>query len=78
AANVDERSLAAPQTNPYVRRVEEWAAREGAECVVICAQLEAELAALSPEERRDYLRTLGVESSGVDRMIRSAYRLLGL
>ncbi|MFH4347218.1 DUF933 domain-containing protein, partial [Acinetobacter baumannii] len=41
-------------------------------------QLEAELAALSPEERRDYLRTLGVESSGVDRMIRSAYRLLGL
>lgn len=78
AANVDERSLAAPQTNPYVRRVEEWAAREGAECVVICAQLEAELAALSPEERRDYLRTLGVESSGVDRMIRGAYRLLGL
>jgi len=61
-----------------VRTVREIAAAEGAEVVVICAQLEAELVALAPEERAGYLRELGLESSGVDELIRSAYRLLGL
>src|SRR5437764_1342806 len=51
---------------------------EGNECVRICAQLEADLVALPPEERREYLETLGVKSSGVDSLIKSAYRLLGL
>ena len=78
AANVDEATLAAPDANPYVRTVHEIAASEAAECVVICAQLEAELVALAPDERRDYLASLGVEGSGVDNLIRSAYRLLGL
>src|SRR5947209_17501155 len=54
------------------------AKEDGAKCVVICAQLEAELVALPPEDRRSYLRELGVESSGVDELIKSAYRLLGL
>jgi GTP-binding protein YchF len=78
AANVDEATLAAPDSNPHVRAVRELAAAEGAECVVISAQIEAELVELSPEDRRGYLQSLGVESSGVDLMIRSAYRLLGL
>ena len=56
----------------------EVAEAEGNECVAICAQLEADLVALPPEERREYLETLGVESSGVDSLIKSAYRLLGL
>jgi GTP-binding protein YchF len=78
AANVDEASLAAPEDNPHVRTVREIAASEGAECVIICAQLEAELVDLPPDERRDYLDALGVEGSGVDSLIKSAYRLLGL
>jgi len=78
AANVDEASLADPEANPHVRTVREIAAEEGAEVVVICAELEAQLVALAPEERGSYLRELGVESSGVDLLIRSAYRLLGL
>ena len=78
AANVDEATLADPDSNPHVRAVRELAAAEGAEVVVICAHLEAELVALSPEERRDYLLSLGVGSSGVDGLIKSAYRLLGL
>jgi hypothetical protein len=45
---------------------------------VISAQLEAELVALTVEERMDYLQSLGVASSGVDRLIKSAYHLLGL
>ena len=78
AANVDEATLADPDSNPHVRTVQQIAAAESAEHVVICAQLEAELVALAPEERLSYLRELGVESSGVDRLIKSAYRLLGL
>ncbi|HYE65222.1 MAG TPA: redox-regulated ATPase YchF [Pyrinomonadaceae bacterium] len=79
AANVDEATLSeGPDDNPHVRAVREIAASEAAECVVICAQLEAELVELPPDERRDYLEALGVEGSGVDNLIKSAYRLLGL
>ena len=60
------------------KRFSEIAAKEAAECVVICAQLEAELVALPPEERLEYLKSLGVTSSGVDQLIKSAYHLLGL
>ena len=78
AANVDETTLAAPKENAMVVEVEKIAREESAECVVICAQLEAELVALPPEERLDYLNSLGVSTSGVDRLIQSAYHLLGL
>jgi GTP-binding protein YchF len=78
AANVDEATLAAPDANPHVRTVREIAATEAAEVVVICAQLEAELVELPAEDRINYLHSLGVQSSGVDELIKSAYRLLGL
>jgi ribosome-binding ATPase len=78
AANVDEAALADTEANPHVRTVRELAGLEAAEVVIICAQLEAELVALPPAERVDYLHTLGVQSSGVDELIKSAYRLLGL
>ena len=78
AANVDEESLANPDANPHVLKVKEHAASENAEVVVICAKLEAELVALDEEERNEYLKDLGVESSGVGNMIKSAYKLLGL
>jgi GTP-binding protein YchF len=78
AANVDEATLAEPDQNEMVKAVRDIAANESAECVVICAQLEAELVALPPEERIDYLKQLGVMTSGVDRLIKSAYHLLGL
>jgi ribosome-binding ATPase YchF (GTP1/OBG family) len=78
AANVDEATLADAEENAHVRAVREIAASESAECIVICAQLEAELVELPPDERKDYLEALGVVGSGVDRMIKSAYHLLGL
>jgi len=78
AANVEEAALANLGDNPLVNAVREIAAKEAAECVVICAQLEADLVALPPEERVDYLRSLNVATSGVDQLIRSAYHLLGL
>jgi len=78
AANVEEAALANLSDNPLVNSVREIAAKEAAECVVICAQLEADLVALPPEERVDYLKSLNVATSGVDQLIKSAYHLLGL
>jgi len=78
AANVEESALTNIDGNPRVQAVREIAAKEAAECVVICAQLEADLVALPPEERLDYLKSLNVATSGVDQLIKSAYHLLGL
>jgi GTP-binding protein YchF len=78
AANVDEATLADARENEHVRAVREIAADEGAEYVKVCAQLEAEFLELPPDERLDYLQALGVQGSGVDNLIKSAYRLLGL
>jgi GTP-binding protein YchF len=78
AANVEEAALVNIDSNQMVKAVREVAAREAAECVVICAQLEADLVALPPEERLDYLKSLNVSTSGVDQLIGSAYHLLGL
>jgi len=78
AANVDEGSLADPAANPHVQAVIEHAAKENADVVPICAKLEAELVALDPADRADYLKDLGLESSGVDKLIQAAYHMLGL
>jgi GTP-binding protein YchF len=78
AANVDEPTMSNPDQNPHVQAVKRIAEEEGSEFVVICAQLESELVDLAPDERKDYLDALGVTGSGVDRLIKGAYHLLGL
>ena len=76
AANVSEANLAAG--NPHVEKVRAIAAEQGAEVVVICAEAEAQIAELDPEERAEFLADLGLERSGLDQLITAAYRLLGL
>jgi ribosome-binding ATPase len=78
AANVDEDSLGNPDDNPHVKVVKEHAKSENAEVVIICAKLEADLVALEPDERAEFLNDVGVTSSGVDKLIKSAYKMLGL
>lgn len=78
AVNVDEATLSDPGSNAQVQAVMERAEKESAETVVICAKLEEELTTLDESERMEYLNELGVSSSGVDQMVKSAYRLLGL
>jgi GTP-binding protein YchF len=78
AANVDEGSLADPFSNPHVAAVRKYAAAENSDVVVICAKLEADLVALDAHERAEYLQSHGVESSGVDNLIKAAYHMLGL
>ena len=78
AANVDEASLADPDSNPHVQAVKKHAEVEKADVVVICAKLEADLVALDASERAEYLQSHGVSSSGVDQLIKAAYHMLGL
>ena len=78
AANVNESTLPAADENEHVKAIREIAASEDSESLVICAQLEADLVDLTPDERHEYLKSLGVKSSGVDQLIKSAYRVLGL
>ncbi|MGB7068808.1 MAG: redox-regulated ATPase YchF [Pyrinomonadaceae bacterium] len=78
AANVDEATLADPESNPHVQAVIARAKSENSDVVAICAKLEAELVALEEEERAEYLRDLGLDSSGVDKLIKAAYHMLGL
>ena len=73
--NVDEASIGG---NALSRQVEERAKAEGAGCVVICAKIEAELAALEPEERQEYLEQLGLKEPGLNALIREGYRVLKL
>ena len=75
-ANVDEDSAATG--NKYSEAVMERAAREGAEAVVISAQIEAEMAVLDPAERAEFLEMQGLEEPGLNRLIHSGYKLLGL
>lgn len=75
-ANVAEDMVGKP--NPLVDAVKEVAAAEGAKIVVISGQVEGEIAQLPKEERKDYLAGMGLKESGLDRMIRAGYDLLGL
>lgn len=75
-ANVDEAGLS--MENQYLKEVREIAASEGAGVVVICGDLESEISELPADERTEFLKGLGVKESGLDRMIRAGYELLGL
>jgi GTP-binding protein YchF len=75
-ANVAEDMV--DKSNPFVDAVKKIAAEEGAGVVVISGQVEDEIAQLPKEERQEYLAGMGLKESGLDRMIRAGYDLLGL
>ncbi|EKE03538.1 MAG: hypothetical protein ACD_20C00191G0015 [uncultured bacterium] len=77
AANVSEADLV-KGTNKFVEQVKEYTKTHLAEVVVISAQIESELAELSPEEASEFLKDLGVDNSGINKMIKAVYHLLGL
>ncbi len=74
-ANVDENGF---DNNPYLDQVRAIAAEEGAELVAVCNKLESEIAELEDDEKMEFLRDLGMEEPGLDRVIRAGYKLLGL
>ncbi|PKM80425.1 MAG: redox-regulated ATPase YchF [Firmicutes bacterium HGW-Firmicutes-14] len=78
AANVGEEDLPEAEGNSLVDEVKAIAAEEGSEVVVVCAKIEAEIAELQDEEKEEFLNDLGLQESGLDRLIRTGYHLLGL
>ncbi len=77
AANVSENDLPLME-NAYVKRVREYAAAEGNSVIPICARLEEEIAQLSPLERAPFLESLGLQQSGLQRLIKASFDMLGL
>ena len=74
-ANVSENGF---ENNPLLAAVEKRAAGEGAVVVAVCAAIEAEVAQLEEADRAEFLAELGLKEPGLDRVIRGAYKLLGL
>jgi len=74
--NVDEAS--ADKGNAHSAKVQERALRDNAKAVIISAQIESEIAMLAPDERAEFLETLGLQEPGLNRLIHEAYALLGL
>lgn len=79
AANVSEDDLADDgASNENVQAVREYAAKDGSEVFVLCAKIEEEISELDNDEKEEFLSALGVSSSGLDRLIKASYKLLGL
>lgn len=75
-ANVNEESLTTE--NKYVKDLKEYASKKNAEVVVICAKIEEELSDLDDEEKKEFLNDLGINESGLDKLVKASYKLLGL
>ncbi|RCX16648.1 hypothetical protein DFR58_110147 [Anaerobacterium chartisolvens] len=78
AANVSEDDLQSGGNNSFVAELKALAEKEGSEVMVICAKIEEEIAQLEESEKQDFLSELGLSESGLDRLIKSSYKLLGL
>jgi len=79
AANVKDNDIANDGAdNEHVKKVREFAKQENSEVFVICAQIEQEIAELDDEEKKMFLEELGLAESGLEKLIKASYRLLGL
>ena len=78
AGNVSENDLSSLEDNKFLAELKEFAASEGSEVMVICAKVEEEIAQLADEEKADFLEAMGLDESGLDKLIKSSYRILGL
>lgn len=78
AANVAEDEVAEDDDNKYVQAVKEYAAEYGSEVFKVCAQIEQEISELDDDEKKMFLEEMGLAESGLDKLIRASYSLLGL
>ena len=78
AANLDEDGFSDPEGVEYYQQVKARAEAQGAQVIPVCAKLEAEIAQLEAEEKQLFLDDLGVAESGLDRLVKASYTLLGL
>lgn len=77
-ANVSESQLADKENDPNVLKVKEYAKNEGAEVITLCAKLEEDLSELEDEDKELLMQDYGIDESGLDKLIKASYSLLGL
>ena len=77
-ANVSEEDLAQPEQNKFVNKVKEYAKQENAEVIPLCVKIEEELSGLEEADKKEMLEALGMQESGLDKLIKKSYDLLGL
>ena len=77
-ANVAESQLDTMENDPLVLKVKEYAKKENAEVIPLCVKIEEELSGLEDEDKKEMLEALGLEESGLDKVIKKSYDLLGL
>lgn len=78
AANISEDDLISESENEYLKAVKEHAEKENSEVVTICGKIEAEISELEENEKKEFLSELGLNESGLDKLIKASYKLLGL
>ncbi|EOD01330.1 redox-regulated ATPase YchF [Caldisalinibacter kiritimatiensis] len=78
ATNISEEYLNNEDENKYVQKVKEYAKQENSEVIAICGKIESEIAELDEEEKKEFLQELGLKESGLDKLIKASYKLLGL
>jgi GTP-binding protein YchF len=77
-ANISENDLANTADNRYLKKLEDYANKEHAEVMVICARIEEEIIQLGDDEKGLFLSELGISESGLEQLIKKSYKLLGL
>ncbi len=77
-ANVSENEIEHPESNDNVKKVIEYAHKEGTEVIPLCVKIEEELSSLEKDEKQEMLEALGLKESGLDKLIKASYKLLGL
>ena len=77
-ANISENDILSKDNNTYVNQVVEHAKSEGSEVVPLCVKIEEELSSLDNEEKKEMLKEFGLDESGLDKVIKASYHLLGL
>ena len=77
-ANISEQQLANAENDPLVQKVKEYAATENAKVIPLCVKIEEELSSLEDNDKKEMLEALGLEESGLDKVIKASYDLLGL
>ncbi len=78
AANISEDMVSNPENSEYYLQLKAFAESENSGIIPVCAQIEAEVAELDAEEKKEFLADLGIEEGGLDRLIKESYKLLGL
>lgn len=76
--NISENEIENPDSNPNLVKLKEYAKSEGVEVIPLCVKIEEELSGLEKEDKREMLEALGLIESGLDKLIKASYKLLGL